>query len=408
MEEQHTLEKVLRGWIDERAVRSQYRLISYEAERIEQPVRAALDEVSGWNKYFLHYIQRNSEELRKSKGGFLLTGPSGCGKRTAATAAAMYLAVEEYWFENYGESSAEKDGPFAVLYISAADLISQKPSPEECMEYLLDCYLNQDEAGGVCLILEEPEALPEYERFLETLGYMLMSYRCRPETNLLLFFIVSEKLNEDALPAILRNQMQVCRMQPPNTERRKAFWRCAGKRDENIQFWMNGRSEETMAELTEGMTYRQLSDLIQSISWAVKSGNKDIAEEQLVCEQQIRKAKLPQTDEKTLLYRKIGDLLDELPDLAERFIDVVGSISISAGSYPMMSSDSFESENEQRNFGVKDALGEESRFLKEGVDEAALMKGNGLNDAFDREKFRQDIADKKLADILPPLNPKTR
>ena len=405
MEEKYTPEELLENLKDRIWFRSQCRLSIYRNERYGFLLKESLDEVSGWNRFILHYVQRDIRELRRAKG-LLLTGPSGCGKHTAVTAAAMYLMNRDGWSRDYGEEGLWEK-PFTVLYISASDLSAADTAPSEVLEYLLDDYLNGEDGSALCLILESPEEIPEYREFLEDLGCLLVSYRSNKNMNPLIFFLLSEKLDEDSIPFVLRCHVQVCRMLPPNAERREAFWRCAGE-DETVQDWMDKRTPEDMARLTEGMTYRQLSDLVQSAYWALEADDAALADEHLEYEQRLSLPQTPVTDEREILYRKIGDLLEELPDLAERFIDAIGSISITTGGgLTEYASGQTKSGEKEAPADLKDIMGEQGKYVKEGVKLEDLTDGAALERVIDREKFEQDFSGKKLREVVPPLRKPT-
>lgn len=381
--------EILRSWMIDRICRRSDLLLQQFKNEEETPQRE-LNRVSGWSKFVRTYAERSAEDLRYDKG-LLLTGPVGCGKHTAAMEAVSYLTDENkrcYDFEN--------EAPFELLYVSGTDLSAPGASPEEYMDCLLETFLKSGN-GGVCLVLEYPEAHPE---LLEHLGYSMISFRYTAETNPLFLIVLSR--DENAIPPVLRSQLHVCRMGLPDRTKRELFWQCAADIEPNVSRWMEEstpeRTPEELAEETSGMNYRQLSDLVRTIVWAVESGDDHtitLGEEQLYNEIQRNRS---YTDTKQIMYERITEFLEQIPELSDKFLEAIRSISVTTGGGQQIRSE--QDGNESRN-PVEDVFCKFRDFLNPAADVNKMeLSQAGFEGLWDREKIRQETYKKTPDQIM--------
>lgn len=385
---------VRQNWLNDITAHSKYRLRCYDIERNQHPTLAELDEISGWNSHLIKSVQKTADELHLSSG-FFLVGEKGNGKRTATTATAIYLSENDGWFAEYGDDTDVSGGAFDVLFVGANDFISIDMPPIDCIDHIFDCYLNDDESGcGLCFVLERPEDIPEYEKFLSELGYLIISYRNRAETNPLVFFLISDTLDVKEIPTILRSQMRVCKLLPPNEKRRTEFWSCAAENEPAVRYMMGKRSSEEMARLTDKMTYRTLSDLVMLICDTAESDNEDIAEEQLEYERRICNPTPEKSDEREILYKKLCGLIDEIPNIAERFAGAIENITVPTGNVAPYRENA---KSEETKSSVLEALGEDAKYLRDGIGEEDITSP----DLFDREKYMRALENRPICNLVP-------
>lgn len=390
----------LQNWLREISVRSRYKLYCHNLGKADCPIDE-LDEVSGWKSYLGECVKKEADELHLTRG-FFLTGKSGNGKRTAAYDTALYLADNDGWLAGYGDGTDGGSGAFDVLLVDNTDFTLPDVSPEDCIDFVLDSRLcDEKNRNGLCLIMESPEKIPDYENFLKNLGYLIISYRCNPETNTLVFFIISDTLDEASLPQPLRNQVQVCRVLSPNEKRREKFWTVASRESADVRDLLDGRTPADMASLTNGMTYRELYDTVMLACRAGKNYNIDIAWDNL--EFEIQRLTPAKEDERDILYKKLVSVIDKLPALSERFIEAVENISVpsvpSVTAVNAVSSKDNTKGEANENTGIIDKLGADGKYLRDGIDENALQNGDTL-DVFDRDKFDADFEEMPLGAAL--------
>ena len=263
------------------------------------------DDSFGWGK-LLQKMWTPEATSRPSGSGLLLVGPPGCGKHTAVHHLVHALAARNYHFvfldgEELGELGGKKD---------ACDALTA----------LFDhCY---DEQQSLCLVLEQLAELPFSRAVFRFLGTNLMQYYLHwaedirfegpkdhpfwrrsaedeeDEFTPLFLILIEEK--EPAIPAFLRNRLQLCRMSLPDALRRRRYL-------SNSELG-RVRPVDGLVEETEGLTYAQLEDLINSLRCQAEDAYRADEAETLLTEQ------LPPVNEMRLARLKALDSLGRLPE----------------------------------------------------------------------------------------------
>lgn len=217
------------------------------------------DDSFGWGR-ILTNMWFAEGETRPSGSGLLLTGPAGCGKHTALHHMIFLLSRRNYQF----------------IFLDGNDLNDADESIEKLNALLDQCHENQ---SGLCLVLEEVAQQPYSPALYKYLGNTLCQYYLsRGEESRLPgpkdhplqqwendslpglyhpFFLVLIEEEEPRLPALLRNRLQTCRMTLPTFKQRLAFI-------ENHELG-NIQTQEGFLEQTDGLSYGQLEDLINSL-----------------------------------------------------------------------------------------------------------------------------------------------
>lgn len=254
------------------------------------PELSPLDDTFGWGARF--------EQMRKNKtldvlGGLLLTGPSGCGKNTAA--AHIFRLLEP---------------THCLLHLNGRELCSDGYGPAtQRMRYALD---NPANGYPWLLILENLEDCDCRLELLTWLGQVVDAtvYACGDQPSL--FVILIDSCGED-IPSILRRHLRLCRMAPPTASQRKAYF-------EKKQFPMiqHAVSVKLLVDATEGLTYAQLVDLAQNLEcnlYCLPRDQASFSDEELLefLHQQIPAPSLDNPLQS--LAQSARQFIEQLPDL---------------------------------------------------------------------------------------------
>lgn len=308
-----TTQAQIEAWIEDE--------IKYQSEgRLQYLYMSTLDDTFGWGKMLESYLNYPSFSIRK-KHGLLLTGAYGCGKHTAAYHAVRFLTDENRW------AKQQEEDAFAAVFLSGEDFSfpdAQRSQVYEYLNALLDAY----EGKKLCLVLENPESCTQCDELLKQLGRFACMYTVQEDFAPLFIIVITEE--ERIVPPILRERLNLCRMNFPNRDRRLKFL-------ENNAGDMtvlgsaaalpgSAISYEQIADETEGMTYAQLRDLLESASMYIDSevslkyeGLPGVVREQLPMEDH--------DTAKQRLFMKIEDLIDTLPELLEKHASSVQYVS---------------------------------------------------------------------------------
>ena len=229
---------------------------------------AVPDDTFGWgNLYRKMWFSDYSH--RPSGTGVLLTGPEGCGKHTAAAHLIRELRNRDYWVGLLPEDDAGGEGP-------------NTPTRDR-LNGLLD--LCSDEGKGLCLLVEDLDRRSRSRELGQFLGEMLCLYTLRRGADsqtagpkdrvsgrslhsgddpLAPFFLILIQNKEQSVPSLLRSRLQLCRMSPPDRDHRVLFFvnhPAACLRGESALV-----TQEELLERTEGLSYAQLEDLVNSLN----------------------------------------------------------------------------------------------------------------------------------------------
>ena len=289
------------------------------------------DDSFGWGKILKNMWFPHGEE-RPTATGLLLVGPAGCGKHTAVHHMLHLLDALPKEYNDAGEP----ESPYVCVFLEGEDLLSPEEDFTACRERLTalmdHCY---DRHRGLFLVLESTASLPwsrKLYRFLEQQMAYYYLYRgkaslyCGPkdqpnsqmegedEQMFQPFFLVLLEEEEPKLPALLRRRLQLCRMTKPDRLRREQFLknRDLGYLHVNLDELYPGQS---LADLTEGMSYAQLEDLINGLSALTADVYDPVTLEE---EDVLRREQTPRQTRSELqqaLWAKAEAALDRLPEL---------------------------------------------------------------------------------------------
>lgn len=276
----------------------------------------APDDTFGWGRLF-QQMWFSSYDAQPSGTGVLLTGPAGCGKHTAAAHLIRNLRSRGYELAVLPEDDPEEDG----LLTPTRDRLNS----------LLDYCLEKVKAP-LCLLAEDLSRRSRSRELGRFLGEMLCLYSLhrgggslRPgpkdprefsaeEEPMLPLFLILIEGREEAVPGILRSRLQLCRMSPPDRTLREQFMSSHNVLCVNDYKLLD---REEFLKRTEGMTYAQLEDLVNSLNTLVQGNKKADADAVLT----LLESQLPPARSQGRLER----VLRELPGMLSRLQLNVGS-----------------------------------------------------------------------------------
>lgn len=245
---------------------------------------------------------------RKRPGGIYLIGQAGSGKHSSAASFTRFLE-EEYQFE--------------TLYLTGEVLWEQETSSASAIDklnHILNAYYD-DNKKALCLVLEHWESYPEQAVFLDFLQKTLKEYRdgaMLPEEEKyppLFLILISEQ--EQKLPFLLRKQLRVQKCSLPDTLHRRQFFR----KSEVDPAYL---TPERLAELTDGCTYPQLSDLVCQLELLVIHLEEDGLDEAVDLTEFVEsfvRGSVPEPDESVYrkrFFQKAEETMEQLPKLLEQ------------------------------------------------------------------------------------------
>ena len=239
----------------------------------------APDDSFGWGRILQNmWFPTGSEQ--PSGTGLLLVGPAGCGKHTAVH-HMLRLLPQSPRVEIDGKAEA----PYAAVFLDEDSLVDPEEDFSVCrarLNLLLDHYY--DLGRGLFLVLEHCSRLPFKRKLFRFLEEQLVTYfLSRGESSLssgpkdrlrpfaepsespyppLLLVLLEEE--EPDLPALLRSRLQLCRMSRPDLYRRKEF--LLNHDLQNVHADLDELYPgKNLADLTEGLSYAQLEDLLADL-----------------------------------------------------------------------------------------------------------------------------------------------
>ena len=180
--------------------------------------------------------------------GIFLTGAAGTGKHTLASAVAGEL--EQIYF-------------YECIYLTGAFLNAL--SPEQLLAYtkqLFEMYplSGEDEELSLCLWVEDLSSCRLRELFADALTEQLEHLRREGILSETCFVILLDE-KEQMVPAGLKRLLMRCECRLPDVQTRK-LWFEQHMQTEKASFAVRGMNAEQFAAETEGMSFRELSDLM--------------------------------------------------------------------------------------------------------------------------------------------------
>ena len=336
----NSLEDKLNAWIENEIKDRSTTLMQYLRQ-------IQLDDTFRWGKMIKSYLQVPSDSLRRKKG-LLITGPSGCGKHTAAYHATVFLN------DKWKDSFSTVEYPFECAFVSGKDFSfphEQKDLVNTYLNGLLHSYAGQN----LCLVLEYPERSTHCEELLERLGQISCKYYCASSVSeevvgyvgydgydgydyydddetsesgfsndsveqLAPLFLIVITEDEKIIPSVLRERLNLCKMTLPNYDRRFAYFLNNGNFEENLMGYNSEQVKalcQKLAKETEGHTYQQLRDSVEELIMQIY-GDLEVTE--LGMSQTC--ANLQNVDEnvvanrvKQRFYEKIIEFVDHIPEI---------------------------------------------------------------------------------------------
>ena len=170
------------------------------------------------------------------------------------------------------------------------------------LQHIFDRF--SQEAASLCLLLEGMENVSCRRELLHYLGQMLCKGRYLQGTNPL-FLILQDDLDTQ-IPALLRSNLQLCRLQMPNTQQRRDYL------EHHAKMVRNYVSLPVFAEATTGVGYAQLQDMIQLVELRL-----DVLDGRGMSEQELRDFLAAQLPAKTA-DPAMRELCDSVKELVEQ------------------------------------------------------------------------------------------
>ena len=268
--------------------------------------RQELDDSFGWGA-LLDAMWFPENGKRPTGSGVLLTGPDGSGKHTAAYHMIKGLLSRKY----------------AHVFLTDEDLDAQTVGTDpakERLRSLLDRFYDHDQA--LCVVLEQAGAFQNIQSSLRFLGEALCEYwLCEDYPPLFVILIASD---DPPIPAPLRGRLRLCRMSLPGEDRRRTFLENrAGDLRHYVPF-------HTLVSQTDGMSYGELSDIVDHIRTFVDLTDSAISEEKAAAFIQEQKPRPVRVQ----LPEKVEALIDALPQLLPDFLSRIGTVYREAGPVP--------------------------------------------------------------------------
>ena len=269
--------------------------------------RQELDDSFGWGA-LLNAMWFSENGRRLNGSGVLLTGPDGSGRHTAAYHLVKGLLSRKY----------------AHVFLTGADFEAEtggiQPAKDR-LRGLLDRFYDQNQA--LCIVLEQAENGQNIRGVLRVLGEALCEYwLCEDYPPLFVILIASDDLT---IPAPLRERLRLCRMALPDENRRRAFLENrAGDLRHYVPF-------HTLIAQTEGMSYAELSDVVEHMRTFVDLTDSAIPEEKAAAFLQEQRPRPKSREVQLQLPEKVETLIDALPQLLTDFASKTNTVHAGGG-----------------------------------------------------------------------------
>ena len=269
--------------------------------------RQELDDSFGWGA-LLDTMWFSEDGRRPTGSGVLLTGPDGSGKHTAAYHMIKGLLSRAY----------------AHVFLTGEDLDGGTESAQERLQGLLDRFYDQGQA--LCIVLEHAQAFQNSQGVLRFLGETLCEYwLCEDYPPLFMILIASD---DTPVPAPLRGRLRLCRMSLPDGNGRKAFLENrAGDLRHYVPF-------HTLLSQTEGMSYAELSDVVEKLRAFVDLTDGAIPEEKAAALIREQKPQPKPQPDRLQLPEMVEALIDALPQLLTDFTSQINTVRREGGPVP--------------------------------------------------------------------------
>ena len=315
--------------------------------------------------------------------GFIFSGADGCGKHTASDIACNMLTEQKGYSLTYLGSD---DLVFTEAETKADDLDRQKKIEkgdtgsftDDIIHSFFECLFSMfEEDVPVCLVVDDTAGNGSIDAVYRRLG----KYLCigQPE----LFVIIIEK-NESLIPSLLRKQLRLIRMSPPDENQRTQLLKnVLGETTVNSKATL-----ELLSKATEDYTYSQLKDLACNIRFYDITGQNITTEylnEIALSQYPVPAENSGLEEERIRLYRKLQELIDMAPELMTR-MPASAAVSVRAAE-PEKKQEDMESLDEKDAAIDAQKASEKSRI----EDESPKMPLKDLMSVSLGEKIMQKI-----------------
>ena len=282
-------DREFQSWLEqtENAMNPFYDFI--ESTRNDYDKTVTLDDTFGWGARFRQMWSIKSDR----PCGLLLTGPSGCGKHTAAAHMVHILFDDLY-----------------AIQLNGSDLCSSGYETAKArMLGLIGKYGKEEKP--LCLILEGMEHCDCRQELLACLGQVLTASWLGNKRDPRLFVILIDSCEED-IPSVLRSRLRLCRMSLPNAQRRRAFLLS------NAPLLQMTVNLDLLTDSTQGITYAQLLDLIRNLEcviYCLPEDQRSLRDEDLLEFLEEQRPAMKQENALLILAQSAQQLIEELPQL---------------------------------------------------------------------------------------------
>ena len=356
-------------------------LKSKEADLFVTEIAAIEDYSFGWKEVIEYTIEHSSVN------GILLSGPDGCGKHTAAEIACAFL-VNKYNYDIVFLSG--EDFSFSDTELKAdehqrqqnIDQNNRDTYTDDVIHSFMEAIFNEyGEDFALCLVIDNTDG---YEN-METVYKRLEKYLCmysKEDQPPYIYAVIIEK-EPDRLPSALRKRLRTMFMSPPSQEQRAKMLKKLGI-DDTIA--------NIISQSTDGLNYAQLRDIGQNLKVheMIYDLTNDFYPQYLESQTPVsyEEAEKFLSDEKVRLYKKLGELIDKVPELLEKLPAVSALPAVNAA--PAVSTQAAESSTAKNNVR-KEASYEELLAEEERIDQ---QQQNAP------DKIRAECENKTLGEII--------
>lgn len=277
------MEERIQAWLDSALASSQLQL----------QMAQALPQIHSqdWDATFAQSLQ--DANFARS-GGILLSGTDDYSKRCAAVQLVQRLQAQAY------------EG----VLLEGAELTDEGAREAKArIDGLLDHFY--DAGQGLCLVLEGMEECACRREVLSFLGQKLCEYRMYQQDLTPLFLLLLDD-REQQIPGLLRSCLRQHRLQLPNQAQRMGYL------EKNAKSLRNFMSFAHLSQITEGVSYAQLQDVIEWLECYIDSRDgRELTDAEL---SELLEGQMPAAagdNGLQSLSRSVQQLVEQLPELLQ-------------------------------------------------------------------------------------------